>query len=153
MIDISADDLQDHLLQYPEYSSNIHCRFFPFWPPRDVDLMQWLSHWIKQGKSSFFLRNFTSNVPIRCLARRCYEYGSCTYIKIIESFILATSSYLWYRTACYLPHESNSNSIASTSLRTAHCRFDNFDISSRYSSTILSFADIINTVDSIERIC
>lgn len=48
-IDISANDLQDNLLQYPEFASNIHCRFFPFWPPRDVDLLQWLSHWIKQG--------------------------------------------------------------------------------------------------------
>jgi hypothetical protein len=49
-LDISANDLHENLLQYSEFSSRIHCRFFPFWPPRDVDLLQWLSHWIKQGK-------------------------------------------------------------------------------------------------------
>ena len=49
-LDISANDLHENLLQYPEYSSRIHSRFFPFWPPRDVDLLQWLSYWIKQGK-------------------------------------------------------------------------------------------------------
>lgn len=49
IVDVSANDLHGTLLQYPEFSSRIHCRFFPFWPPRDVDLLQWLSHWIKQG--------------------------------------------------------------------------------------------------------
>ncbi|CAF0984747.1 unnamed protein product [Adineta steineri] len=55
--DISASDLHENLLQYPEYSSRIHCRFFPFWPPRDVDLLQWLSHWIKQGALPIAIMN------------------------------------------------------------------------------------------------
>ncbi|UJR25853.1 hypothetical protein I4U23_007203 [Adineta vaga] len=46
--DISASDLCENLRQYSEYSSRIHCRFFSFWPPRDVDLLQWLSYWLKQ---------------------------------------------------------------------------------------------------------
>jgi hypothetical protein len=46
--------LHENLLQYPEFFSHIHCRFFPFWPPRDVDLLQWLSHWIKQGNIIHF---------------------------------------------------------------------------------------------------
>ncbi|CAF0724903.1 unnamed protein product [Rotaria sp. Silwood1] len=55
--DMSANDLHENLLQYPEYSSHIHCRFFPFWPPRDVDLLQWLSHWIKQGALPIAIMN------------------------------------------------------------------------------------------------
>ncbi|CAF4879753.1 unnamed protein product [Rotaria socialis] len=57
MIDMSANDLHENLLQYPEFSSQIHSRFFPFWPPRDVDLLQWLSHWIKQGALPIAIMN------------------------------------------------------------------------------------------------
>ncbi len=60
VLDISASDLHENLLQYPEFSSRIHCRFFPFWPPRDVDLLQWLCHWIKQGIKNFFFSNIIS---------------------------------------------------------------------------------------------
>ncbi|CAF2051055.1 unnamed protein product [Rotaria magnacalcarata] len=55
--DMSANDLHENLLQYPEFSSQIHSRFFPFWPPRDVDLLQWLSHWIKQGALPIAIMN------------------------------------------------------------------------------------------------
>jgi hypothetical protein len=60
-LDISANDLHENLLQYPEYSSRIHSRFFPFWPPRDVDLLQWLSYWIKQDALPVAIMNMDYN--------------------------------------------------------------------------------------------
>jgi hypothetical protein len=74
-LDISANDLHENLLQYPEYSSRIHCRFFPFWPPRDVDLLQWISHWIKQGKRFIALPISKIFDFVRCSTCRNNEYG------------------------------------------------------------------------------
>lgn len=91
--DISANDLHGNLLQYPEFSSRIHCRFFPFWPPRDVDLLQWLSHWIKQG-IPFILLIVLRIFSNRSSTRGNHEYGSSsTFLENSSSSLLLGASY------------------------------------------------------------
>ena len=60
-LDVSASELYSTLLDNPDFASQIHSRFFAFWPPRDVDLLQWLTHWIKQSMFSSSILEIVSS--------------------------------------------------------------------------------------------